>query len=268
MPRAYLTIDDAPTPELPAKLDHLRETAVPALLFCEGRRLAAVPDIARAAVTAGFHLGNHAYSHTHASDLTVDAFRDEIVRTERLIETCYADVGIERPARVFRFPYGDKGGEHRDVFQEVLTDFDFVPPDRTSFTYEWYHDAFEGDLDWRWTVDFNDWKVDSPEGLAAEIEAADERIATPSPDIMLFHDAGNDLDCFAACVDMLVDAGVHFADPLELLDERAVEPPHDPRCAVRSDRDDEGGTDDDERRPREQPPGDSLDIPEQDHRQE
>lgn len=218
MTSVYLTIDDAPSRDLPAKLAVLQDADVPALLFCEGRRLAAFSDRAREAIEAGVHLGNHGYSHTHASDLDVETFRAEVERTERLLEDCYAEAGVDRPALVFRFPYGDKGGDEREAFQAVLAEFGFRPPRREEITYPWYSEEFGGDVDWRWTVDFNDWTVDTAAGLAAEIEAVADRLAADSPDIVLFHDGGNAPELLETCIRELRDRGARFADPLELVD--------------------------------------------------
>jgi peptidoglycan/xylan/chitin deacetylase (PgdA/CDA1 family) len=104
MTTSYLTVDDAPTETLPEKLAILEDHDVPALFFCEGRRLAEYPDHARQAVEAGYHIGNHAYSHQHASELSVDELTEEVAETETLLEEVYADAGVTRPARLFRFP--------------------------------------------------------------------------------------------------------------------------------------------------------------------
>lgn len=99
-----------------------------ALFFCGGRRLAKYPEHARRAVESGFYLGNHTYSRTRASELSVEAFEREVVRTEALLEDVYDRAGVPRPARVFRLPYGDEGGNRADRFQRVLETEGFVSP--------------------------------------------------------------------------------------------------------------------------------------------
>ncbi|WP_435175915.1 polysaccharide deacetylase family protein [Halorussus sp. AFM4] len=213
----YLTVDDAPSADLPEKLDLLADREVPALFFCEGRRLADHPEHARRAVEAGFHLGNHAYSHTSAADLSVAAFRDEVERTESLIRDAYDRAGATRPAKLFRFPYGEKGGEDADAFQRVLADRRFVPPDPDRLG-DRYADRHAGDRDWYWTVDLRDWEVDSPDELRDRVDSAAERLDGESSTIVLFHDAGNSTELFEAFLDALDDQGVDFGDPLDLLD--------------------------------------------------
>lgn len=228
MPPAYLTIDDAPSPHLGETIDLLAAANVPALFFCEGRRLAAHPKQARRTVDAGYHLGNHAYSHTHASDLSPTAFRAEVRRTEAEIASIYAQTNRCRPARLFRFPYGDKGGRHRACYQQILTEFGFVPPDRDRFAHDWYRREFGGDRDWAWTVDLNDWTVDTAAGIRQEIDRKRERLRAPGPELILLHDAGNPPDFIATVVRLLVDRGITFRDPMALLDQAC----HDdrPRC--------------------------------------
>ncbi|MWV40657.1 polysaccharide deacetylase family protein [Natrialba sp. INN-245] len=217
VPTAYLTVDDAPSPELPAKLEILESAEVPALFFCEGRRLADYPEQARRAIEGGYHLGNHGYSHQHASECSPETFRSELERTDALIDEVYEQAGVDRPAKLFRFPYGDKGDENAEEFQRILESAGFVPPDPERIDYEWYRDCHTGDRDWFWTDDLEDWSLESRAELRERIESAANRLASPSPDIVLFHDAGTASDLFAELVGLLEERGVEFGAPLSLL---------------------------------------------------
>lgn len=217
MPPAYLTVDDAPSGTLPEKLAVLDDRDVPALFFCEGHRLEDHADHARQAVEAGHLLGNHAYSHPSASEISVEAFADELDRTEAAIDDVYETAGVDRPARVFRFPYGDKGGDQAAALQEVLAEREFRPPDPDCIGYDWWADH-AGDRDWFWTVDVEDYNVDTKAALEANVADAD-RLDSESADILLFHDGGNSPELFEHYVDLLVDRGVTFGDPLELVAE-------------------------------------------------
>lgn len=218
MTTSYLTVDDAPSETLPEKLAALESHDVPALFFCEGRRLAEYPEHARQAVEAGFHVGNHAYSHEHASELSADELREEIQRTESLIEDVYAEAGVERPARLFRYPYGDKGGEQADRFQDVLEEFGFTPPDPARIAYDWYDEEQGDDRDWFWTVNVEDWEVDSRAELGEHVAAVDDRFDHPSDDIVLFHDGGNTPSLFEDFLELLAERDVEFGEPLDLID--------------------------------------------------
>ncbi|OVE85912.1 polysaccharide deacetylase family protein [Natronolimnobius baerhuensis] len=217
MTTAYLTIDDAPSPTLPETVAVLEDREVPALFFCEGRRLAEYPDHARTALEADFHLGNHTHSHAHASDLSVKTFREELERTEVLLEDVYDAAGVSRPAKLFRFPFGDKGGEHATAFQDRLAAGGFVSPDPDLIDYEWYREDHGTDRDWFWTVDVADWTVDSPAELDTELAASADRLESSAADIVLFHDAGNAPELVAHFVDRLLERGVEFEDPVSLV---------------------------------------------------
>lgn len=214
---AYLTIDDAPSPDLPAKLDLLAEHAVPALLFCEGRRLEDHADLAREAVEAGVHLGNHTYTHTHASLLLPSAFRDEVARTENAIDAVYDDAGVDRPARVFRFPYGDRGRSRAPRFQHVLSEFGFEAPDPPTDGDDGRGRNWESGRDWGWTLDLQDWGVESPAELRAKIEATVDGRTPSTPDVVLFHDSGTDLALLETLLEAFDARGIEFGDPLDLL---------------------------------------------------
>jgi len=214
---AYLTIDDAPSPDLRETLDLLAEYDVPALLFCEGRRLANHPGLAREAIEAGVHLGNHAYSHTHASLLLPSAFRDEVARTEAAIDAVYEAAGVERPARVFRFPYGDRGKSRAHRYQHVLAEFGFEAPDPPTGGAEGRGHNWEPGRDWGWTLDLRDWNVDSPAELQAQIETRVDGRTPASPDVVLFHDSGTDPELLETLLDAFESRNVEFEDPLDLL---------------------------------------------------
>lgn len=217
MGTCYLTIDDAPSADLPEKLAILEEREVPALWFCEGGRLAEYPEHARRAVEAGSHLGNHAYAHRHASVLSVGAFRNEVVRTERRLAAAYDAAGVERPGRPFRFPYGDRGGDRREQFQAVLAEEGFDPMDAAGIRDLDFHEEHGRDRDWYWTVDVEDWVVETRAGLAEMIEAWADRLERPDDDVLLFHDACNEPARFVDLLDLLDERGVRWGDPLALL---------------------------------------------------
>ena len=207
----YLTVDDAPSATLDEKLDALAARGVPALLFCEGRRLDRFPEQAVRAVRSGVHLGNHTWSHPRAADLSETAFVREVERTERRIEAVYDRAGTTRPARFFRFPYGDGGGDRAADFQRVLRDRGFVGPDRG--------DRGLVRADWPWTLDVGDWETDDVSELRARFEssAGGAGGSGRTGEIVLFHDAGNDPALFEAFVGWLADADPELADPLDLL---------------------------------------------------
>lgn len=211
MTTAYLTIDDAPSQDLPEKIDVLRKYDAPAVFFCEGRKLAERPECGQQILEAGFHIGNHAYSHPHFSDLSIQEGVDEILRTERLIEDVYEQCGIDRPAKLFRFPYGDKGNSTRNAFQRVLHQHEFTAPDFDPLT-----SPHADDHDWYWTFSIEDWNAETPDEIREMITGNSERLQQPSPDLVLAHDHPDSTDLFETYIETLQDHGRDFEPPRAL----------------------------------------------------
>jgi peptidoglycan/xylan/chitin deacetylase (PgdA/CDA1 family) len=109
MSKAYLTIDDSPSARTDDLTDALAARKIPALLFCRGDRLAANFDPIVRAIGKGFVIGNHAWSHTRFSAMTLEEGIKEIAKTDELIEKAYKTAGVTRPTKYFRFPHMDRG---------------------------------------------------------------------------------------------------------------------------------------------------------------
>ena len=106
----YLTIDDGPSAATVEKVDWLVAHDVPAILFFIGSHIVSHPLAVAHAIDRGFWIGNHSYSHRRFSQLAPDLWRHEIGVTEGLIDAAYRKAAKPREAKVFRFPFGDKGG--------------------------------------------------------------------------------------------------------------------------------------------------------------
>jgi len=107
---AYLTIDDCPSIDMKRKVNFLLEKRIPAIWFCRGELLEKRQQVVIYAIRKGFVIGNHSYDHPHFSEIPLEECFRQIKVTDELIEAVYEKAGIERPAKVFRFPWGDKGG--------------------------------------------------------------------------------------------------------------------------------------------------------------
>lgn len=82
-----LTFDDAPDDVFtPKVLDILKREGVKATFFCVGNRIEKHPDVMRRIVAEGHIVGNHSYSHANLPKLSDEKFREEIRKTDRLIE--------------------------------------------------------------------------------------------------------------------------------------------------------------------------------------
>lgn len=197
---AYVTIDDGPSEDTPANVDFLVENGIPAVMFFSGAAIDRYPAEALRAAKAGIVIGNHSTSHPYFSKLRFDQSVNEIQGQDDRIEALYEKAGIPRPAKIFRFPYGDKGGDDKDAIQDFL---------RTS-GYQRLKDAkvrrrdFLGkrlgdDYDLTWTYDACDYRFLGPdsgwtresyvEKLSEMIFKAKAGFGSPSSEeVILMHD--------------------------------------------------------------------------------
>lgn len=90
------------TEHVPPMLEILRQERVKATFFLDGSWLKKNPDMARRIVKEGHEIGNHAYSHPLMSRLSEPRIREEISKTNRLIEET---LGVK--SRWFGPPAGD-----------------------------------------------------------------------------------------------------------------------------------------------------------------
>jgi peptidoglycan-N-acetylglucosamine deacetylase len=101
-PRVALTFDDGPDPEYtPRILEALAAAGVRATFFMVGRRVEAVPAVARAIVAAGHDVGNHTYGHRHFWTLSPAASAGEVDHGAAVV----AEVTGVHP-QFFRPPWG------------------------------------------------------------------------------------------------------------------------------------------------------------------
>jgi peptidoglycan-N-acetylglucosamine deacetylase len=247
--KAYLTIDDAPSRDFMAKMEFLYQHGVPALFFCEGRFIPQHETALCAAIERGFLLGNHAFSHPHFSDISVEECRQEIQRTDDLLEAIYHRAGIERPARYFRFPYFDTGGdesgtayeakwsrpasewfqfacdEKRKELQQYLRELGYCQPQFEGVDLKYFHDPYLlSEADIRCTYDQAEYwlhNADAPWELSEEA-AILARIEENFPyegrslnceetvDIILVHDHEYTTALFYRIVERYIEKGIQF----------------------------------------------------------
>ena len=243
---AYLTIDDAPSPDFLHKLEILEQRGIPAIFFCGGEELQARPELARAGIQRGFILGNHAARHIRFSTLSLETCFDFIRRTDQQITDLYAQAGVPQPGKYFRFPYGDKGmltgddpfvaprGEgltRRHALQAYLQEMGYTQPKFPGVTYQYYRQAgLLDDVDWYWTYDVMEWSayadehkfgIDSLEAILARMDEDEPEggrgLNDPrSEEIILTHDHVKNTAFFAEIIDGLLAKGLDFRLPVDL----------------------------------------------------
>jgi peptidoglycan/xylan/chitin deacetylase (PgdA/CDA1 family) len=239
---AYLTIDDCPSEDMKKKVDFLLRNDIPAIWFCRGEFLEKRQEPAVYAIENGFVIGNHSYDHPLFSKISLKECFKQIKVTDELIETTYEKAGIERPAKVFRFPWGDKGGgvdikkgwffprkenaNHIKAIQDLLTKLGYKQPKFKGISYNWYIEAgLPDDVDVYLTFDTMDWAVMNSKfgisGLEDILRRMDEDIPEEgrglnfagSNEIILIHDLSETSHVFEPIIEKLLDKGLKFESP-------------------------------------------------------
>jgi peptidoglycan-N-acetylglucosamine deacetylase len=101
--KVALTFDDAPdTTFTPQVLDTLKKHKVKATFFLVGTQAAKHPDMVKRIVSEGHVIGNHTYDHKLLTKLSDDAFQQEIMRTQSILEKLCGYT-----PRLIRPPYGE-----------------------------------------------------------------------------------------------------------------------------------------------------------------
>ena len=177
-----LTFDDGPHPRYTEQLlDGLKERNVVATFFVTGENAQNYPNIIRREQEEGHLIGNHTYSHIQLTSGNRETFREELVRTNEILENITGEkVSFVRP------PYGswDKS------FEKELNMFPVL-----------------------WNIDPLDWCSHNAECIAAKVvENAGDG------DIILMHDY-YDTSVTAALevVDVLQKRGFQFVTVEEIL---------------------------------------------------
>lgn len=99
--RIALTFDDGPSESTAALLALLKQHNARATFFVCGRNAARLPEVLRAIARDGHEIGNHTWSHPRLDFTSRARMRDEIGRTQTVIE----EITGSKPT-LFRAPFG------------------------------------------------------------------------------------------------------------------------------------------------------------------
>ncbi|HEX3043407.1 MAG TPA: polysaccharide deacetylase family protein [Bacillota bacterium] len=251
--KAYLTIDDGPSKDFRPKVDFLYENSIPALFFCLGENILKYEEDMVYAAQKGFIIGNHSFSHPHFSDLTLEQCEAEIKRTDESIQRIYQKSGIECPAKFFRFPYFDTGGDvhseenetkwlktsyerllyksddKRKAIQSFLHELGYRQPNFQGLHHTWLQDHKLLDaIDVRCTFDQMEYwlgAANAPRGLnkvEAILARIDEECSEESrtfhdpetTEIILIHDHEKTTGLFYQIINRYLEKGIRFINPL------------------------------------------------------
>ena len=232
---AYLTIDDIPTKQTPKIIDFLVSLNIKPIMFCWGQRLEEYRNEAIYALKKGAILQNHSYSHPHFSELSFEEAKKEILRNEELLESIYAEAGVKRPYKLFRFPYGDQGEANKEKLQQFLREQGFAHIDDRAFDDIMYvQKGQKEDTDVYWTFDYAEYNIrpgssftfddviDRVNGFlgsqsAQPFESGKAPEGAVSKNIILIHDHTETEECcpgyFEKQIKLVLECGVRFVDP-------------------------------------------------------
>jgi peptidoglycan/xylan/chitin deacetylase (PgdA/CDA1 family) len=169
-------------------------------MFFIGEHIKRFPEIAVSAIKNGAIIGNHTMSHPRLSKCSFAVAIHEIEQMELLIDDIYRQAQCQRPCKLFRFPYGDKGGRNSEKLQGYLKENGFKKIDPSGITYPWYYEMMiDRGNDVLWTFDFEDYKLSRVKQEITEAEIlhhiqnkeplqGGSLHNTQSHDILLMHD--------------------------------------------------------------------------------
>lgn len=218
---AYLTVDDAPQKDFKLKVDYLFNKRIFAIFFCIGSLLEKKEKLAIYAIKKGFILGNHSYDHPHFSKISSEEGVNQIKKTDEILERIYKKANKKRPIRVFRFPYGDRGGKNKKRLQEVLTSLGYKQPRFEKIKNLFYLlRGFNKSKDIMWTFDIREWALNGKyyrkiSSMGDVIKRIDNGLNTKSSsnEIILIHDHDTTTKYFRLLIEKLLDKKIKFIKP-------------------------------------------------------
>ena len=187
--RVALTFDDGPHYKYTAEiLDILDEYGAKATFFVVGELAERYPELILRELAEGHEIGNHTWSHPKMKKLTIDSLKQEILKTEELLN----EIADYRP-KLFRPPEGS----FSDLAEKTVENCDY-----------------EIIL---WTVDTRDWAHTPPDTITRNVLES-----VQAGDIILMHDyIGHDSPTPAALrrlIPALLERGYRFVTVSRLID--------------------------------------------------
>ena len=177
-----LTFDDGPHPYYTEQLlDGLKERGVKATFFVTGEHATLHPEVIERMSEEGHLIGNHTYSHMQLGNSNREAFKEELIRTNEVIEEITGkEVVYVRP------PYGSWDKE----FETELNMFPVL-----------------------WTVDPLEWCSDNVDSITGKVLSK-----VKENDIILMHDYyPSTVTAALQVVDELQEQGYEFVTVEEIL---------------------------------------------------
>lgn len=235
---AYLTIDDGPTADMKQKVDFLDSKGIKAIWFCLGKELEKFPDQAIYAIKKGHIIGNHSYDHPNFSEIDLEDARNQIEKTDKIIDDLYLQAGIPRPIKVFRFPYLNNGSKDKyqetnwnnknvKAIQQILAELGYKQPKFENINYVWFKKAgFDKCLNVDCTYDSFDWCLEEKKGMFGyhdlptilarideDVPEGGKGLNNPNSNEIIMMHAWIPMNAFSALINKILEKNIKFELP-------------------------------------------------------
>ena len=172
-PKIALTFDDGPSIYTEELLDGLKERGVKATFFVIGESAEVYPEIVTREAAEGHIVGNHTYHHVEITKLSVTAAREEIEKTNEILEKL-----TQKKTEYVRPPFG--------VLEEELEDLEMMSG--------------------MWTIDPLDWTTKNADEIVNKVVTK-----AKENDIILLHDCyKSSVQAALRIIDILQGEGFEF----------------------------------------------------------
>ena len=173
---------------LPEILATLKRHQVTASFFLEGNWVKNNPDLAKMIVSAGHEVGNHSYSHPNMQKLTASQTRDQMVRTNEVIEAATGKKSVW---------FAPPSGSYRDETVKIAAELNMKTV--------------------MWTVDTIDWQKPSPDQL---INRVITKIDNGS--MVLMHPTDSTAKSLDRLITLIKEKGLQISTVSDLMSEERM----------------------------------------------
>ncbi len=202
-----LTIDDGPSCHTDKKIKFLKTHNIPAIFFLRGEHIVRYPQQAINIIKAGFLIGNHSYSHPYFSQIPLEQCFEEISKTEALIDQCYHQAGLQRPHKIIRLPFADRGAGAWNKQPETIQEQEKCSAIQTFLKNQGFINPIPSNdgIDALWDIDTQDYKskyIQNPQDYVQNLRTLVDA-ATPNQNTILLHDFDHNHHLFETTVKLL-----------------------------------------------------------------
>ena len=166
----------------------LKRHNVSATFFLEGNWTKKNPELAKMIVSAGHEVGNHSYSHPYMSKLTAAKAKEQIIKTNEIIEAATGEKSVW---------FAPPSGSYRDETVKIAHDLNMKTV--------------------MWTVDTVDWRKPSPDVLINRVITKIDKGS-----MILMHPTDSTAKSLDRLITLIEKKNLHIGTVSELMDEERI----------------------------------------------